>query len=255
MKDADYTDPFKEFKDVEPRQEKIGNVTYHYNITQGSDEWLKARLGILTASEMKLILTPATLKVAKNGEVRAHLYELLAQRVTQFVEPRYVSDDMLRGHEDEILARQIYSENIAPVHEVGFITNDKWGFTLGYSPDGLVGDDGLIECKSRRQKFQVQTIIENLGEGTIPKDFALQCQSGLMISERKWLDFISYSGGMPYCKIRVHSVPEVQTAIEEAATAFEENIREQLEAYRANLEASPHAYATERRDYEEDIIL
>lgn len=73
-------------------------------MVQGSEEWLTARCGLLTASEIKLIVTP-TLKIASNDKERAHLYELLAQRITGYVEPRYISDDMLRGKEDEIAAR------------------------------------------------------------------------------------------------------------------------------------------------------
>ena len=133
-------------------------IAIYQELTQGSDEWLAARCGLLTASEMKLIITP-TGKVADNDKSRSHLYELLAQRITGYVEPHYISDDMLRGLSDEIDARDIYAKTYEPVEEVGFITNDKWGFTLGYSPDGLVGTEGLIECKGRRQKFQVETII------------------------------------------------------------------------------------------------
>src|SRR4051812_27927661 len=111
-------------------------ITYHRNVFQGSDEWFALRKGVLTASEMKLVVTP-TLKVADNEKTRAHLYELLAQRITDYVEPCYVSDDMLRGYEDEVYAREAYRQHYSPVEEVGFVTNDKWGFTLGYSPDFL----------------------------------------------------------------------------------------------------------------------
>jgi hypothetical protein len=159
-------------------------ITYHPDLIQGSDEWLAARCGILTASEMKLIITP-TLKIASNEKERSHLYELMAQRITKYVEPHYVSDDMLRGQDDEIEARMLYSKHYSPVEEMGFITNDRWGFTIGYSPDGLVGNDGLIECKSRRQKFQVETIVESAP----PVDFMLQVHTGLLVSERDWLDF------------------------------------------------------------------
>jgi hypothetical protein len=113
-------------------------IKYHTDVFQGSNEWLELRRGILTASEMKLIITP-TLKIADNDKTRAHLYELAAQRISGYVEPHYVSDDMLRGQEDEIYAREAYAQHFAPIETVGFITNDKWGFTLGYSPD----PDGL----------------------------------------------------------------------------------------------------------------
>ena len=218
-------------------------ITYHENVEQGSEAWLAMRCGLLTASEMKHVITP-TLKVANNEKTRAHIYELLAQRVTNYVEPMYVSDDMLRGTEDEFYARQAYAEHHAPVEQVGFITNDRWGFTIGYSPDGLVGSDGLIEVKSRRQKYQVQTIIENLTGGTIPADYVMQAQTGLLVSEREWLDFISYSGGLPMAVVRVWPDDAIQGAIIEAAAAFEAKLAECLEIYRS---ASAGLIPTERR--------
>lgn len=218
-------------------------ITYHENVIQGTDEWLQMRCGVLTASEMKLILTP-TLKIASNDKERAHLYELLAQRITGYVEPHYVSDDMLRGQEDEFFARQTYAAHYAPVTECGFITNDRWGFTIGYSPDALVGDDGLIECKSRRAKYQVQTIVECLSDGTIPADYLMQCQTGLLVSERNWLDFVSYSGGLPMAVVRVWPDDAIQGAIIEASAAFEARLAEKLKIYR---EASEPLIPTERR--------
>lgn len=237
----------------QPRK-TVGNVTYHYGLIQGSDEWLAARRGLLTASEMRLILTP-TLKLANNKDERTHLYELLAQRISGYVEPHYVGDDMLRGHVDEIDARILYDKHIAPVQDAGFITNNKWGFTIGYSPDGLVGDDGLIECKSRRQKYQVQTIIEHVATGceTIPAEYLLQAQAGMLVSERKWLDFISYSGGLPMAVIRVHPDPVMQEAIVTAATAFEERLREKMSLYGRALASDARLIPTERKIYE-DIV-
>jgi len=237
--------------------ERIGTMRMHRDLVQGSDEWLAARCGILTASEMKLILTPGTLKQASNDKERAHLFELLAQRVTHYVEPHFVTDDMLRGHEDEIEAKRIYSENYAPVDSsVGFITNDKWGFTLGYSPDGMVGVDGLIECKSRRQKYQVQTLIENTLTGTIPADFMLQIQTGLLVTDRDWMDFISYSVGLPMTTIRVFPDSRIQAAIIEAAGAFEDRLSKQLAAFReaSKAEAGRRVIPTERRIAQEMFV-
>jgi len=143
---------------------------------------------------------------------------------------------MIRGHEDEVWARMTYSEHVAPVEDMGFVTNDKWGVKLGYSPDGMVGADGLIECKSRRQGLQVKTIVENVavdqGE-TIPAEHLLQLQTGLLVTERKWIDYISYSGGLPMVVIRVWPNPQVQAAIIEAAQDFEARIAEKLAQFRA----------------------
>lgn len=222
------------------------SAIYHPDIIQGSEEWRAVRCGVLTASEMELIITP-TLKIASNDKERAHLYELLAQRITKYVEPAYISDEMLRGQEDEIMARALYHEHYHPVKEVGFVTNDKWGFMLGYSPDGLVGENGLIECKSRRQKFQVKTMLECVPTREVPVDYLLQHQTGLLVADdREWIDFISYSGGFPMIVIRVHPDKEVQDAILNAAGAFERRLVEKMEKYNETV-ATAKFLQTERR--------
>lgn len=224
-------------------------IKYHTDVFQGSEEWLSMRRGLLTASEMKHIITPAKLQFANNDKCCAHMYELLAQRISKYVEPQFVSDDMMRGKEDEAYARMHYENNYAPVTQVGFITNDRFGFTIGYSPDGLVGDDGIIEIKGRRQKFQVQTIIEN----TVPSEFMIQIQTGLMVSERKFCDFISYHGGLPMSPIRVPADPEMQTAIELAATKFEEGLQAKLKEYHTRLKAPGVKFVPTERRIEQEI--
>lgn len=221
-------------------------ITYHDDLTQGSDEWLQSRLGLLTASEMKFIITPGKLQYASNDKSRSHLYEIAAQRISQYVEPSYIGDDMLRGMEEELDAKQMYAKHYAKTKDCGFITNDACGFTLGYSPDALVGSDGLIECKSRRQKFQIETIIN----GEVPPEYMIQCQTGLLVSERAWLDFISYSGGLPMFVMRVHPDIVMQAAIISAATAFHEQLHELIGKYEANAKLF---HMTKRKIYD-DII-
>jgi len=232
----------------------VTGPVYHYDLVQGSTEWLETRCGLLTASEMKHILTP-TLKVASNDKERAHVYALAAQRLAGYVEPGFTGNDMFRGHEDEIDARIKYAENYSPVEECGFITNDRWGFTIGYSPDGLVGDDGLIETKSRAHKFQFETIVEDVRVGKIPSDFVIQCQTGLLVSERKWLDFISYSAGLPMVTFRVFPDPVVQAAIIEAATAFEARVATKIAQFHETLAAKDGRFLATERRLDREIIL
>lgn len=228
-------------------------IRHFPDLIQGTEEWKSARCGLLTASEMHLILTP-TLKVASNDKERAHLYELLAQRVTSYVEPHYISDDMLRGQEDEITARALYAEKYAPVREMGFITNDEWGFTLGFSPDALVDDDGFIEAKSRRQKYQIETIVGCSEKDVMPTEYVLQVQTGLLVSGRRWADFISFSAGLPMLTIRVFPDPVVQTAIIEAASAFEKRLAVKMQDYIEALDSIARLIPTERR-IEQDILV
>jgi len=221
-------------------------ISYHHDIEQGSEEWHALRCGILTASEMKLIVTP-TLKPASNDKERAHLFELLGQRITQHTEPRYISDDMLRGQDDEIEARIRYAEHYAPVTECGFVTNDDLGFVIGYSPDGLVDDDGLIECKSRRQKFQVETILAD----KVPEEYMLQIQTGLLVTGREWLDFVSYCAGLPMFVKRVFPDARYQDAIIAAAIGFEYRLQIAQEKYAAWLDRQPVVINTVRTIQEE----
>lgn len=227
-------------------------IIHHNDLIQGSDEWHAARCGLITASEVKLLLTP-TLRQADNDKSRAHLWELAAQRISNYVEPSYVGDDMLRGHEEEFYARQMYAENIAPVEECGFITNDGFGFTLGCSPDGLIGADGMLECKSRRQKYQVQTIVEHWRAGTTPDDYKLQVQAAMIVADRKWVDLVSYSGGLPMIPMRVERDPVVEEAILEACASAEAKIAEIVEDFFTAVEARK-LLPTERRIEQEMFV-
>lgn len=225
-------------------------IIYYKEMIQGSEAWHSIRCGLPTASEMKLLVTP-TLKVAANEKERAHMWELLAQRLTKHVEPRYISDDMLRGQEDEIEAVALYAKTYEPVERVGFITNDRWGFTVGYSPDALVGADGLVECKSRGQKYQIQTIVDYVSADKIDPDFMIQVQTGLMVSERKWCDLISFCGGLPMATVRVYPDEKIQTAILEAVTAFEERLAIAMRKYGEVVSSSKRLIPTIRRITEE----
>lgn len=238
-------------------------ITVHAEMVQGSEEWAAARCGLLTASEMHLIINvpKEETRAKKNGEPykqremsavdndvsRGHEYELLAQRITGYVEPSYISDSMLRGLNDEIEALDVYDKRYAPTQRVGFITNDKWGFAIGYSPDALVGDDGQVECKSRNQKLQVRTLLDYVSADTIDPDFMIQVQTGLMVSERKYCDLISYCGGLPMATVRVLPDAKIQDAILQAAIAFEFNLVEKQAKYAAMLASSARLIPTIRK--------
>jgi hypothetical protein len=241
---------------------KIG-VQIHCDYEQGSEKWLQARCGLLTASEFDRILTPpkrkedgswSGLKVADNPKSRAHLWEIAAQRITGYVEPQYISDAMLRGQEDEIKARADYEKHFAPVQQCGFVTNNKWGFTLGCSPDGLVGDDGLIECKSSCQKLHVQRLVDHFESGDPPDEFMLQVQGLMLVTERRWCDLLLRCGGLPQKRIRIEPDEAIQTAIVDAAAKFESRINEVVATWQSLLASDPKLIPTERETEEEMVI-
>ena len=226
-------------------------ITYHRDLVQGSEEWRAARCGLITASEMHLLVTP-TLKAASNDKERSHIAELAAQRITKYVEPSYIGDEMLRGMEDEIEAQALYSKTYAPVETIGFITNDKFGFVIGYSPDAkLVRENAGIEIKSRRQKYQVETICA----GLMPTEYVIQVQTGLMVSEWDWIDFISYSGGLPMVTLRIYPDAQVQDAILEAATKADGRINYKIETYDAILLHSDARLISTERKIEQSMYV
>jgi len=219
--------------------------TYN-NIAQGTDEWLALRCGTLTASVIGQLITTKTIRPASNDYSRALTTHLVAERITGHVEPVYISADMERGNLDEPYARDIYSEHYEPAHEVGFMVRDYgWG-RIGYSPDGLVGDDGLIEIKSRRQKKHLATILAD----EVPAENMAQIQTGLLVSGRSWLDYISYCGGMPLYTKRVLPDPKWRTAILEAAHEFENTAAVMIGNYRLATAGKP---TTKRIDHFAEI--
>lgn len=222
-------------------------LTIHPDLIQGSDEWLNQRRGILTASVVGKLVTPKTVQPADNPESRSLTTLLAAERITGWTGPTYINDDMLRGLDDEPRARGHYAKHYAPVTEAGFITEDRWGFKIGYSPDGLVGDDGLIEVKSRRAKTQLATILAD----EVPLENFAQLQCGLLVTGRQWIDYVSYSGGMPMYLKRVYPQQKWFDAITDAATVFEENVAEMIRLYS---DATAGLHPTER-SFEQEMVI
>lgn len=186
-------------------------------LQQGSTEWHDARRGIVTASVVGKLITP-TLKVASNDVSRGVVAALTAERITGYTEPSFMNDDMMRGVLHEPLARERYAEhNSVTVTEVGFCIRDDWGFQIGASPDGLVGDVGGIEVKCPRAKSHIRTI----AAGQIPAHYMAQVQTSLLVTGRAWWDWISFCAGLPMWTKRVLPDPKWQAVIVEAVAAFE----------------------------------
>jgi predicted phage-related endonuclease len=148
----------------------------------------------------------------------------------------------MRGVMCEPIARDIYSGHHQQAEETGFMRFDGDGWTLGFSPDGLVGTDGLLEVKSPRAKTHVNTILAD----KVPSHYLAQCQSGLLVSGRKWLDFCSFHGGLPLFVKRIYPDPQWFEAITEACKAFEDRAEVMVAGYRTAAARMP---ATERIDF------
>ena len=212
------------------------------NVAQGSDEWLAMRRGLVTASVVGQLITSKTIRPASNDYSRALTLNLVAERITGHTEPVFVNADMMRGNMDEPIARDLYSGYKSFAVEIGFMVRDDWGFQIGYSPDGLVGDDGLIEIKSRRAKKHLSTILAD----QVPIENMAQIQAGLLVSGRDWLDYVSFSGGLPLYVKRVKPSGRWFDAIVEAVAMFETNAAEMATTFAERTAGMP---LTERIDY------
>lgn len=217
-------------------------LTVYRDLEQRSEEWYKVRRGILTASVVGKMVTP-TLKVADNETSRGITASLVAERITGRTEETFVTDDMWRGIEHEPYARDVYSGHYQQAVECGFMRRDEDGWTLGLSPDGLIADEGLLEIKCPRAKGHVATILAD----EVPAGYMGQCQAALLVSGRKWLDYVSFCAGLPLFVKRVLPDPAWHEAIKAACIQFETTATEWVAAYTEATEGLP---ATERIEME-----
>ena len=191
---------------------------------------------------------PPVYRVADNDTSRALTLRLAAERITGFTEEMPTSRDVERGHMDEPYAREAYSVNYAEVTETGFMVRDDWGYKIGYSPDGLVRDDGLIEIKSRLQKNHLQTILAD----EVPAGNMAQLQTGLLVSGRAWCDYVSFCSGMPLWTKRVEPDEQWFKAILDSTKALEESIASIIERYEVAVVGRP---PTERIEHFSEIVF
>ena len=222
---------------------------YLWMVKQGSDDWMKKRLGIITASNINTLVTGKG-KPAKNEKMRQYACKIAAERAFQFIEDNIQTWQMRRGHFEEELAREIYNDNYDEVMECGIILREIDGVKVGASPDGCVLRDGIIEIKSRIPKFQIQTILAD----EVPDEYMNQIQMLLMVSGRDWVDFCQYSNGMPFYVKRVLPDPERQELIKTALVEFEAEVQKVLLEFEAK---SANLIPTKRVEinFDEDVIV
>ena len=183
---------------------------------QYSEEWWEARRGLPTSSQFSRI-------VKSNGDPstqrKAYLYECAAVRITGIYKESFTSAAMQEGHDREELSRWIYAmDRECIVDEVGFCISDcgRWGA----SPDGLIGEDGLLELKNP----SAHTHVGYLLDGKLPTDYVQQVQGELFVTEREWADFCSYSPKLPLFIVRVNPDAEFLRKLEAALVEFCEEL-------------------------------
>ena len=203
--------------------------TFFNELEQGTDEWLQARCGIVTASTMRNLVT-ASGKPADNDTSRGFIRQLATERIIGVPEYTHPTRPMMRGTMLEPFARDLYAEHYAPVEEVGFIRLDTDEYSLGYSPDGVIGHDGLLEIKSPGPKEHLRTILAD----AVPSVYVWQVQVGLYVTGRSWLDFISYCPGADLYVKRVRPDKEAFGTIHLAVSQAETAVRNIIDDYTAS---------------------
>ena len=178
---------------------------------------------------------PPVYTVANDDTAATLTATLVAERITDHTEDTPMTSDMWRGVDSEPYARDVYSGFYSQAVECGFMLREESGWRLGYSPDGLVGEDGLIEVKAPRAKTQVRTVLS----GEVPTFYMPQLQAGLLVSGRKWIDFVSFNGGMHMYVKRVLPDPAWFEVIEAACRRFETTATEMCAAYEQATEGLP----------------
>lgn len=160
-------------------------------IEQGSDAWISARLGKVTASRISDVI--AKTKSGWGASRENYMGELIAERLTGTPAEKYTNGAMLWGTEREPDARAAYEFlHDVEVQQVGFIPHPTLSMS-GASPDGLVGDDGLVEIKCPNTSTAISTL---LGQA-VPAKYVAQMQWQLACTGRKFCDFVSFDPRLP----------------------------------------------------------
>lgn len=211
--------------DLEPLTHAGRPCTVHDAYIQYSPEWWEARRGVPTASSFDRIIQPS--KGLYSGAASKYIAQLVAETIHMdpgAMTERPMNPAMRHGIETEQEARNFYEfqylKGEAEVRQVGFVVSGCGRF--GCSPDGLVGDDGLLELKCP----QAATHVEYLMERVLPNEYKAQVHGQLLVTGRKWVDFMSYAAMYPPFVIRI--VPD----------EFTQKLRRLLERFAADYAAT-----------------
>lgn len=194
------------------------------NVQQETQEWMDARAGAFTASRSGDLMAKTR---SGPSASRANLIARLAvERLTGHCVSTFQSAAMARGVEMEAEARDAYSFlRGVVVDEVGYVQHPTIPY-CGASPDGLIGDDGLLEvkCPSSEQKH-----VEALRNGGHATEYRWQLQHQLMVTGREWVDAVSYHpefpGWLPLAVTRVQRDDEAIRELIDAITEAEQEVQ------------------------------
>lgn len=197
-------------------------------VEQGSPEWLLARCGKVTGSRIDDVC--AKLKNGTYGASRdSYMGQVIAERLTGRPADTYQSQAMAWGNDIEPMARAAYQfDRMIPVERVGFVLHPHIR-DAGCSPDGLLGDRGMVQFKCPL----THTHISYLLAGGVPAAYQKQMQWEMACCERQWSDFVSFDPRMPahmqlFVK-RLHRDDQAIRMLEREAELFLAEVERKLE--------------------------
>jgi hypothetical protein len=192
-----------------------------YDCEQGTDEWKRLRLGLATASEFSSILAKGAGKTRKT-----YLLKLAGERITEEPAESYSNGYLERGKVMETEARDCYAlMHDTEIRRVGFIRSGN----TGCSPDGLIGEKGMIEIKTQAPHL----LIERIFSGDIPSEHIAQLQGSLWIAKREWIDLVVYYHRMPMFERRIVRDEPYIKSLAMAVRQFNEELDELVAKIRA----------------------
>jgi len=197
----------------------------HRDIEQGSEEWFKLRLGVVTASRFKDVLAKG------RGLTRnSYMSELATEMLTNRHQEGYSNDYMDWGIDTEPQAIANYQFATGyKIERVAFISHDT--ISAGCSPDILVNDDGLAEIKCPKTETQ----LKYYSKGVFPIKYKAQVQGQLWISERQWCDFVSFDPRIEdeasYFCVRVHRDESYIAELEREVIRFLKDLDEMVDIF------------------------
>jgi len=179
------------------------------NVTQGTQEWFDCRLGHFTASNAQAI--------ANNGKgLETLVFEKVAEKLTGKQKESYTNPDIERGHELEGMARSNYEiETGSKVVEAGFCELDEF---VGCSPDGFVGDDGLVEIKCKNDANYVKYLYEK----KVDSEYEWQMQMQMYVCNREWCDYVVFNEN--FNKFKIHRIDRDEAKIEKIKEGLKKGI-------------------------------
>jgi len=188
---------------------------------QKSEEWFKARLGKVTASRVADVI--AKTKTGYSASRENYMAQLVVERLTNTQAESFTNAAMQWGTDQEPFARAAYEvqQNVL-VDETGLVDHPTIEMA-GASPDGLVGEDGLVEIKCPNTATHIDTLLTQ----TVPAKYITQMQFQMACTGRQWCDFVSFDPRMPQkAQIFIKRVPRDDAFIKEIESEIKKFLAE-----------------------------